>query len=99
MSSIKKNLLALVFFSGLVQLAFAQDDTFLDDEIVAFAASNYLPSGKFNTPSWRNRPNPHLRASLADIYLNNDKLHVIAFTYSPAFSGIPESFLSQSPSN
>lgn len=76
MSSIKKNLLALVFFSGLVQLAFAQDDTFLDDEIVAFAASNYLPSGKFNTPSWRNRPNPHLTASLADIYLNNDKLYL-----------------------
>lgn len=32
-------------------------------------------------------------------YLNNDKEHIIAFTYSPSFSGIPESFLNQSPAN
>lgn len=32
-------------------------------------------------------------------YLNEDKEHIIAFTYSPSFSGIPESFLNQSPSN
>ncbi|MBR9860018.1 Crp/Fnr family transcriptional regulator [bacterium] len=31
-------------------------------------------------------------------YLNDDKEHIIAFTYSPSFSGIPESFLSQTPS-
>ncbi|QCK16124.1 Crp/Fnr family transcriptional regulator [Mangrovivirga cuniculi] len=31
-------------------------------------------------------------------YLNNDKQHVIAFTYPPSFSGIPESFLTQTPS-
>lgn len=31
-------------------------------------------------------------------YLNEDKQHVIAFTYSPSFSGIPESFLTQTPS-
>lgn len=31
-------------------------------------------------------------------YLNGDKQHIIAFTYSPSFSGIPESFLTQSPS-
>ena len=31
-------------------------------------------------------------------YLNKDKEHIIAFTYFPSFSGIPESFLSQSPS-
>ena len=32
-------------------------------------------------------------------YLNNDKQHIIAFTYPPSFSGIPESFLTQTPSN
>lgn len=31
-------------------------------------------------------------------YLNKDKQHIIAFTYSPSFSGIPESFFSQTPS-
>ncbi|MEZ4805474.1 MAG: Crp/Fnr family transcriptional regulator [Bacteroidia bacterium] len=31
-------------------------------------------------------------------YLNDDKQHVIAFTYPPSFSGIPESFLTQAPS-
>ncbi|QNR25158.1 Crp/Fnr family transcriptional regulator [Croceimicrobium hydrocarbonivorans] len=31
-------------------------------------------------------------------YLNEDKKHVIAFTYPPSLSGIPESFLTQSPS-
>lgn len=32
-------------------------------------------------------------------YLKEDKQHIIAFTYSPSFSGIPESFLTQTPSN
>lgn len=32
-------------------------------------------------------------------YLNDGKEHVIAFTYAPSFSGIPESFFTQSPSN
>lgn len=31
-------------------------------------------------------------------YLNNGKEHVIAFTYPPSFSGIPDSFLVQQPS-
>lgn len=31
-------------------------------------------------------------------YLNEDKQHVIAFTYAPSLSGIPESFLTQTPS-
>ena len=31
-------------------------------------------------------------------YLNRGKEHVIAFTYPPSFTGIPESFLSQIPS-
>ncbi len=31
-------------------------------------------------------------------YLNKNKEHIIAFTYSPSFSGIPESFFNQSPS-
>jgi CRP-like cAMP-binding protein len=31
-------------------------------------------------------------------YLNDDKQHIIAFTYPPSFSGIPESFLTQIPS-
>ncbi len=31
-------------------------------------------------------------------YLNEDKQHVIAFAYSPSFSGIPESFFTQTPS-
>lgn len=31
-------------------------------------------------------------------YLNEDKEHVIAFTYPPSFSGIPDSFLTQKPS-
>ncbi|WP_258105653.1 Crp/Fnr family transcriptional regulator [Marinoscillum sp. MHG1-6] len=31
-------------------------------------------------------------------YLHDDKQHVIAFTYPPSFSGIPESFLTQTPS-
>ena len=31
-------------------------------------------------------------------HLHNDKAHVIAFTYPPSFSGIPESFLNQSAS-
>ena len=31
-------------------------------------------------------------------YINDGKEHVIAFTYPPSFSGIPESFLTQTPS-
>ena len=31
-------------------------------------------------------------------YLTEGKQHVIAFTYPPSFSGIPESFFSQTPS-
>lgn len=31
-------------------------------------------------------------------YLNGEKEHVIAFTYAPSFTGIPDSFLSQQPS-
>lgn len=31
-------------------------------------------------------------------YINDGKEHVIAFTYPPSFSGIPESFISQTPS-
>jgi CRP-like cAMP-binding protein len=31
-------------------------------------------------------------------YLKDEKEHVIAFTYPPSLSGIPESFLTQSPS-
>ena len=30
-------------------------------------------------------------------YLKQDKQHVIAFTYPPSFTGIPESFLTQTP--
>lgn len=32
-------------------------------------------------------------------YLTEGKQHVIAFTYPPSFSGIPDSFLTQKPSN
>ena len=32
-------------------------------------------------------------------YLHKGKEHIIAFAYPPSFSGIPESFLTQSPSN
>ena len=32
-------------------------------------------------------------------YLVDDKAHVVAFTYAPSFSGIPESFFRQAPSN
>ncbi len=31
-------------------------------------------------------------------YLNNGKQHIIAFTYPPSFSGIPESVITQKPS-
>ena len=31
-------------------------------------------------------------------YLNDDKQHIIAFAYAPSFSGIPESFFTQTPS-
>lgn len=31
-------------------------------------------------------------------YLNEDKQHTIAFAYAPSFSGIPESFFTQTPS-
>lgn len=31
-------------------------------------------------------------------YLHDGKAHVIAFTYPPSFSGIPDSFLTQTPS-
>ncbi len=31
-------------------------------------------------------------------YWNEDKQHVIAFAYAPSFSGIPESFFTQTPS-
>lgn len=31
-------------------------------------------------------------------YLNENKQHIIAFAYAPSFSGIPESFFTQSPS-
>lgn len=31
-------------------------------------------------------------------YLNEDKQHIIAFAYTPSFSGVPESFFTQTPS-
>ena len=31
-------------------------------------------------------------------YLSEDKAHIIAFAYAPSFSGIPESFFTQTPS-
>ena len=31
-------------------------------------------------------------------YLSEDKEHIIAFAYAPSFSGIPESFFTQTPS-
>ena len=31
-------------------------------------------------------------------YLHDDKQHIIAFTYTPSFTGIPESFFTQTPS-
>lgn len=31
-------------------------------------------------------------------YINGNKEHVIAFTYAPSFTGIPDSFLTQTPS-
>ena len=31
-------------------------------------------------------------------YLSGDKQHIIAFAYAPSFSGIPESFFTQTPS-
>lgn len=31
-------------------------------------------------------------------YLNEEKQHIIAFTYAPSFTGIPESFFVQTPS-
>lgn len=31
-------------------------------------------------------------------YINEDKEHIITFSYTPSLSGIPESFLNQSPS-
>lgn len=31
-------------------------------------------------------------------YLNGNKQHIIAFAYAPSFSGIPESFFTQTPS-
>ncbi len=31
-------------------------------------------------------------------YMNEDKQHIMAFTYPPSFSGIPESFFTQIPS-
>ena len=31
-------------------------------------------------------------------YLNDGKQHIIAFTYAPSFTGIPESFFTQTPS-
>ncbi len=32
-------------------------------------------------------------------YLSEDKQHIIAFAYAPSFSGIPDSFFTQTPSN
>ena len=31
-------------------------------------------------------------------YIHGDKIHVIAFTYPPSFTGIPDSFFNQTPS-
>ncbi|TBW26571.1 Crp/Fnr family transcriptional regulator [Gramella sp. KN1008] len=39
-----------------------------------------------------------LEGTQKSYYLNKDKQHIIAFTYPPSFSGIPESFLTQTPS-
>jgi CRP-like cAMP-binding protein len=39
-----------------------------------------------------------LEGSQKSYYLNEGKQHIIAFTYPPSFSGIPESFLTQTPS-
>lgn len=39
-----------------------------------------------------------LEGTQKSYYLHNDKEHIIAFSYPPSFSGIPESFLPQKPS-
>lgn len=77
----------------------AVDDAILDEYI-----SHWTP---YNVPkrtimTWEGDTERYMYFVLEGIqksyYINGDKEHIIAFTYPPSFTGIPESFLNQSPS-
>ena len=57
---------------------------------------------KNNIMTWKGDTERYMYFVLSGIqksyYLEDNKEHIIAFTFSPSFSGIPESFLSQSTS-
>jgi len=75
------------------------DDTILD-EYVSHWTPYHVPKRTIMT--WEGDTERYMYFVLEGIqksyYINGDKEHIIAFTYPPSFTGIPESFLSQSPS-
>ncbi len=75
------------------------DDAILDEYI-----SHWTPYSvpKRTIMTWEGDTERYMYFVLEGIqksyYINGDKEHIIAFTYPPSFTGIPESFLNQSPS-
>jgi CRP-like cAMP-binding protein len=76
----------------------------VDEEILEKYISNwteyYAPRGTIMTAHGETERHMYfvLDGIQKSYYINKDKQHIIAFTYAPSFSGIPESFLTQTPS-
>lgn len=70
------------------------------DEYLSHWSLHQLPKNTMMT--WKGDTERYLYFVLDGIqksyYTHNNKQHIIVFTYLPSFSGIPESFLTQSPS-
>lgn len=77
----------------------AIEDSILDDYISLWKPYS-LPKKTIMTAA--NETERYLYFVLEGIqksyYLNNNKEHIIAFAYAPSFSGVPESFFTQTPS-
>lgn len=75
------------------------DDTILDEYISLW---NKFNVSKKQTMTVLGQIEKHFYFVLSGIqksfYFHREKEHVIAFAYPPSFSGIPESFLTQTPS-
>lgn len=83
------------YFNRIHQLS---DNVF--DENISHWEEHRVPKNTIMT--WENETQKYMYFVKSGVqksyYLNEGKEEIIEFTYSPSFTGIPESFISQSPS-
>jgi len=76
----------------------------IDDEILALYVSHWkecsFPRKHLLTEEGRTQRDMYfiIEGCQKSYYLNDGKEYIMAFTYPPSFSGIPESFFTQTPS-